>query len=854
MGFLTRFLSRLTLRIIGFIAAIAIALGVGVTLFALTLMPDLPSIESLDDIELKVPLRVYSAKGDLLAEYGDERRVPVTVDQVPRDVVNAILAAEDDGFYEHPGIDIKGVVRAALANVKQGGSAQGASTITMQVARNYFLTREKTYTRKLREVLLSLRLERALSKDQILELYMNKIFLGHRAYGFAAAAGVYYDRGLQELDLSQIAMLAGLPKAPSRTNPISNPKRAVARRNYVLDRMHSKGWINDEQYQIAREKPVSAKKYVAKVDVDSPYVAEMVRQYMIEKYGENVYESGYNVYTTIVPEYQRAADAAVRKGVIAYEKRHGWRGPAGTVDLAVIDDQYELSKALSEHPTSHEVVPGVVVRVDGSNAHVMLESLDEIAVPFEGMKWARKFKNTRLRGPAPKKPSDVLEVGMIVYVIPTVKGSWELTQLPEASSALVSIDPNNGAIKAISGGFDYYLSKFNRATQAERQPGSNIKPFIYAAAIDKGFTPASLVSGAPIVIEDSEVEQVWRPENYSGKFFGPTRIRKALSLSLNLVSVRLLRAIGPGYARTYLERFGFDRDKLPKGLALSLGSASVTPLELATAYTVLANGGYRVEPYFISRIEDRAGQVIEEFSPLTVCSTCPDPDPATLAVGDDENLQQPGAAPASADDGKPRVAPRVLDRKTAFLMQSLLQQVVKSGTAQKAKALGRSDLAGKTGTTNNFVDAWFSGFTPQLHTTVWFGFDQPGDLGKSESGSRAALPVWIDYMKVALKDYPEKSQPIPDGIVTAYVDKDSGEATSPSNPNGYKEYFAAGTEPTYAGGFTSGPSAPTVSGGVSTINGRVINPQPGAAGQPGAVSTPDLPATGTNQGGSEQLF
>lgn len=744
-----------------------IALGATLAVF----LPQLPSIEKIREIPLKVPLRVYSVDGALLAEYGDFRREPVTIDEAPERLIQAILAAEDDRFFKHHGVDFVGVGRAFLANLKAGGIDQGASTITMQVARNYFLTKEKTYTRKIKEVLLSFKIERLLSKDEILELYINKIFLGHRAYGFAAAAKAYYDAELDQLTLAQIAMLAGLPKAPSRTNPISNPARAVERRNYVLSRMRGLDLIDDIQYRESSSAPVSADRYLAKVDLEAPYVAEMARSYMVETFGPDAYTKGYRVYTTVNSRYQRSANDALRKGLLAYDKRHGFRGPVGIIELPDRLDPIAVSEALEAFPKVGSVIPVMVTAITSDRISFVTTEGDEFHVLPDQWQWAGKI-------------STKLAPGDVIYVEKELEtGPWRLSQMPEVQGALVSVDPREGSILALIGGFDYYSGKFNRVTQAQRQPGSNLKPFIYSAAMDNGFTPASLVSGAPIVV-DNDLEGVWRPENYSRRFFGPTPIRKALSLSLNLVSVRLVRSLGTDLVLDHLSRFGFDRERLPKGLSLALGAASLTPLEVVRGYAVFANGGYLVEPYLIARVEDQSGEILSYGNRQPVCVECGNDSTEHALANTEWNV-----------DVDPRYAKRAISPENAYLMQSLLGQVIKTGTGRRALSLGRSDLAGKTGTTNNFRDAWFSGFNPDVVTTVWVGFDTPKDLGRSESGAKAALPIWIDYMDTALSGKPDRPRQPPENVITAFVHKDTGEPTLPTDPNGYPEHFVMGTEP-----------------------------------------------------------
>lgn len=748
--------------------------------FTFSLLPSLPDEETIKDVHLSVPLRVYANTGELLAEFGEERREPVEINQVPEPLIQAILAAEDDGFYSHPGVDFVGVIRAAMTNLSSGQHEQGASTITMQVARNYFLSREKTYTRKIKEALLAFRIERMLSKDQILELYVNKIFLGHRAYGFAAAARVYYGKTLEELSIPEVAMLAGLPKAPSRDNPLTNPERAMQRRNYVLSRMHQLNYFNETAYNEFKKSPLTAERHQIETDVEAPYVAEMVRDYMLEKYGEEAYWRGYKVYTTVVPHLQHRANRAIRKGLLQYSKRHGYLGAASSISLEQNTDAQILENALSNFPISRNMLPAVVVAVQEKTATAYAKNKQLIEIPWDGLSWAKKFKTAEQQGSSPKQASDVVAPGDIVYVTLDDEQNWRLTQLPEISGGLVSLNPNDGAILSLTGGFDFYLSKFNRIIQAQRQPGSNIKPFIYSAALENDFTPASLVSGGPIVINDVSQESIWRPENYSGKFFGPTRLRKALSLSLNLVSVRILRAIGLENARRHLQRFGFDPDSLPNGLSLALGSGTVPPITVARAYAVLANGGYMIEPYFIRWVEDSEGNIIEQTKPYAVCSHC--------------------AFDSSVWSADKKQAPRVISPENHFLITNMMQDVIKQGTGRRALKLGRGDLAGKTGTTNDFKDAWFSGFNQDVVTTVWVGFDDSRTLGKGEAGSKAALPIWVDYMEEGLKGVPERELSAPDSIVAVRVSSESGEAVTEQVP-GYTEYFKIGTQPELKTGF-----------------------------------------------------
>jgi penicillin-binding protein 1A len=732
------------------------------------LIPDLPAVSEVRDIRLKEPLRVYTIDGRLMAEYGNERRITINIGQAPPLLIDAILAAEDDRFFRHHGVDFTGVLRAVVANLHSGDASQGASTITMQVARNYFLSREKTYTRKIKEVLLAFRMEHELDKEEILELYLNKIFLGHRAYGFQAAASIYYDKELQELSLAQLAMLAGLPKTPSRNNPLANPEAAVTRRNYVLRRMRHLEIIDQAKYASASAAPVTAAHHIAKIEIQAPYVSEMVRDYMVRHYGEDAYRAGFRVFTTINPQYQTTANAALGRGLMAYDRRHSYRGTAGHIDLEMLTSVDERAAQLAGFDHPWQLEPALVLATGAASLEVWTGDGHYIEIGEQGWRWTGRT------------PSQLFNPGDVVYVLRHSDGT-RLAQIPQIQGALVSLNPVDGSLLALVGGFDFQASKFNRATQAERQPGSNIKPFIYSAALDNGFTAATLVSGAPIVVENN-LGDAWRPENYSRKVFGPTRLRKALSLSLNLVSVRITRAMGIPLVTDHLEQFGFDRSRLPQGLSLALGSATVTPMEIARGYAAFANGGYLVEPYFIARVEGQAGGVMEYANRTMVCPDC------TPVAGPAQNSTTSRAV-------DPRFARRVLAPENAFIMTSLLGEVIRTGTGRAAQKLERHDLAGKTGTTNNFHDAWFTGYNPDVVTSVWVGFDNPRDLGTRESGARAALPVWIDYMAVALADKPEARRVMPENIITAFINGDSGEPTATDDPDGFEEYFVMGTEP-----------------------------------------------------------
>ena len=750
--------------------------------------PQLPAVGSLKDVQLQTPLKVYSQEGKLIAIYGNQRRVPLGYDEIPPLLINAFLAAEDDRFFDHPGVDYQGLIRAAINLVLTGQKDQGGSTITMQVARNFFLTPERTYTRKIKEIFLALKIEGTLSKQEILALYLNKIYLGQRAYGVGAAAEVYYGKNVFDLTLPQAAMIAGLPKAPSRFNPVSNVKRATVRRDYVLGRMFKLNMITTQEYENALLTPVEAKKFAVKIEVDAPYVGEMVRAHMFDLYGEDAYTAGFNVYTTIEEEQQLAAVKALQDGLVAYDTRHGYRGPENTLPAEQLVDVEAVSEWVSDLPTVVNLLPGVVIAVDDESARVALED-EMILLDLESVKWANPYKTHNSRGPAPKKVSDVLSAGDVIRVSRAGEG-WRLGQVPAASSALVSLNPEDGAITALIGGFDFYSSKFNRVIQAYRQPGSSFKPFIYSAALEAGFTPATTVNDAPVVFENKQQGDAWRPQNYSGKFFGPTRLRLALTKSRNMVSIRLLRDIGRKYARDHAGKFGFDPDKLPKDLTLALGSVAVTPLELAEAYAVFANGGYKIEPYYINRIEASDSQVLFQEDPLRVC------DEACMQLAmevslHNEELRELGLTEVDElGDAESLVAPRVIPASNSYQMDSMLKDVIQYGTARRAKVLSRTDIAGKTGTTNEQKDAWFAGYHPTAVTIVWVGFDDHMPLGRGETGGVAALPIWIDFMRVALKNAPFMEQDLPAGMVVLKVDPKTGLIVDDLDPRGIEEAFA----------------------------------------------------------------
>ena len=733
------------LRWLAFPAMILAGIGVvgaAVAAFVLLLAyPNLPSIDSLTDYQPKVPLRVYTADGALIGEFGEERRSVVRIQDVPAVMKNAILAAEDERFYQHTGVDYIGVMRAAYSNLVQGGKMQGASTITMQVARNFFLSREKTLIRKVYEALLSFKIEASLSKDQILEIYINQIFLGQRAYGFAAASQAYFGKALAQINPAEAAMLAGLPKAPSAYNPVANPKRAKQRQQYVLRRMLELGYLNDAQHAEAQKAVLVIKRELNEYPVHAEYVAEMVRQMLFEKYKEEIYTRGFRVYTTIYKNDQEAAYKSVRQGLHEYDRRHGYRGPEAYVELKETTED-ALEEALNDYPDSDDLYAAVVLEADAKEVRAWRRGGEIIKLTGDGLKFAARSLEDKTA------PNRKLRRGAVIRILKDDKGRWQIAQLPEPEAAFLSINSQDGSIRSLVGGFDFYRNKYNHTTQAWRQPGSSFKPFIYSAALEKGFTPATVVNDAPVVVDPFLTGgQVWEPKNYDGKYEGPMRLRTALAKSKNMVSIRLLQSIGTSYAQDYITRFGFDADKHPPYLTMALGAGSVTLWQMARGYSVFATGGYRVEPYLVARIVDDRGNLLAQAQPTEA---------------GDESL-------------------RVIDARNAFLMNSMMQEVVRAGTAARAMSLGRRDLAGKTGTTNDHVDAWFAGYQPGIVGIAWMGFDQPRKLGSNETGSVSALPIWMGYMSQALKGVPEVFMPVPEGITQAKVNE-SGKRSADGKP------------------------------------------------------------------------
>jgi penicillin-binding protein 1A len=726
------------------LAVVGAALAGFVVLLA---YPNLPSIEVLTAYQPKIPLRVYTADGALIGEFGEERRAVVRINAVPEVMKQAILAAEDERFYRHQGVDYVGVMRAAYSNLLAGGKRQGASTITMQVARNFFLSSEKTLTRKAYEALLAFKIEAGLTKDEILEIYVNQIYLGQRAYGFAAAAQIYFGRALADVSLAEAAMLAGLPKAPSSFNPVVNPRRAKQRQLYVLRRMRELGYITEEQFTTAQAQPLVVRRDFDDFSVHAEYVAEMVRQVLYDRYPDEVYTSGLRVYTTITKRDQEAAYRALRQGVLDYERRHGYRGPESFVELSANAGEDALDDALHELSDFDDIRAAVVLQASPKEVRAYLRGGETIVVKGEGLRFPAPALDAKA------SPNRRIRRGAIIRVHKLSRDAWEIVQLPEAEAAIVALDPISGAVRALVGGFEFNRNKYNHVTQAWRQPGSSFKPFIYSAALEKGFTVATVVNDAPVVVEAEQTGgQVWEPKNYEDTYEGPMRLRTALARSKNMVSIRVLQSIGTQYAQDFIKRFGFEAARHPPYLTMALGAGSVTPWQMARAYAVFANGGYLVDPYLVERIVDDRGNLLAQAQP---------------ARAGDESL-------------------RVIDIRNAFIMNSLMHDVVRYGTGARANALGRNDLSGKTGTTNDNVDAWFAGYHPTLVTIAWIGFDQPKKLGKHETGARAALPIWMGYMGESLKGVPEMGADPPEGVVTVKIDPATG---MQSPETGQPEYF-----------------------------------------------------------------
>ncbi|MEC7875474.1 MAG: penicillin-binding protein 1A [Pseudomonadota bacterium] len=763
-----------------------------VLIVSLYILPKLPDIETLKDIKMQVPLRIYSADMSLIAEYGEKRRTPIKIEALPNTLIKAFLAAEDDRFYVHPGVDWQGLVRATYSLIKTGTKKQGGSTITMQVARNFFLSHEKTYLRKLNEIFLAFKIERELSKKEILELYVNKIYLGQRAYGVEAAAQVYYGADVNSLNLAQIATIAGLPKAPSKSNPVTNPSRSLIRRNYVLQRMLELSYISEEEFEEAKRAPISATLHIPTPEIEAHYLAEMVRNDLTQRYGEDAYTNGLIVTTTIRDRNQKAANKALRDALLGYDKRHGYRGPEQFIDDIELKSEEDIINILKTFPVFSNLSPGLVKNVNEKSANVHVLNTGEVEINWEGLKWARKYISENKRGPKLKKASEFLKPGDIVRLFKTENNEWVLSQIPNVEGGLISISPNDGSVFALVGGFNYFKNKFNHVTQAKRQAGSGFKPFIYSAALEAGKTSASIINDAPVVFEDPGIEDEWRPENYSRKSHGPTRLREALIHSRNLVSIRLLHSIGIPFALNHIKKFGFDIEQLPKNLSLALGSAELSPWGLVRGYSVFANGGFLVEPYFINETKTYADKIIFRANPLVVCNQCIDIQKEKSSTEEiDTPEEKDGPVSPYRDDSLLNTiySPRVVDAKNIWIMNSITQDVIKYGTGRRALELQRDDLSGKTGTTNDQHDAWFSGFNSNIVTVSWVGFDKFKPLGIRETGGRAALPMWIDYMREAVKGMPQSVMQRPKGLVTVRVDSKTGEVTNAENPDAMFEVF-----------------------------------------------------------------
>jgi len=793
-----------------------IAVGVAYWLIA----PRLPSVAVLKDYHMQVPLRVLTADGKLIASFGETRRIPVAIADVPDLLKHAVLSAEDADFYHHPGVDWHGIARAGWHVIVTGGDkGPGGSTITQQVARNFFLSPEKLYSRKLTEIFIALSIEHELSKDQILELYLNKMFLGHRSYGVSAAAAYYYGKTLDQLTPAECALIASTFQLPSVVNPLNSPARGMARRNWVLGEMLKHSYITKAVYEQSIAEPNHAYPHEQPIEVDAPYLAEMVRRQALDRLGNDALTEGYVVKTTLQSTRQAAAVTALRDGLVAYDHRHGWRGPEAHQDLPADATEQDYDHLLSSYSDISGMQPGLVTASSTKEATVYLSTHESVSLDLAAVSWAHPHLNDDHVGAAPVSVSGVLKRGDIVRLSLNPKGGWQLDQIPAAQAALTSIDPEDGSIQALVGGFSFSPSKFNRAVMAARQPGSSFKPYFYSAAFERGFTPASIINDAPLALPDpSKPGGIWTPSNDDGKFAGPMRLREALVESKNLVSVRLLDAIGVRYARDYVTRFGFSLDAIPANLSMALGTASVSPMSMARGFAVFANGGYLITPYFINEIDDRSGKPVYVANPARACRNCqerlldtrpPGPPPANMILTPANDVATASTAPASASsvDGvgvavlpadvhgqsahPPVLAPQVIDARNDFLLTSLMKDVIQNprGTGAAARALDRADLAGKTGSTSDWRDAWFVGFNGNLATAVWVGYDDYASLGYREFGAQVALPIWMDYMGEALKNLPLSMLPMPPGISTVLIDRDSGLPTSPDDPNGMNEIF-----------------------------------------------------------------
>ncbi|HEY0749470.1 MAG TPA: penicillin-binding protein 1A [Steroidobacteraceae bacterium] len=762
--------------------------------------PALPDVGSLREVQLQVPLRIYSRDGKLIQSIGEQRRIPVRYEQLPKQLVQAFLATEDDRFFRHHGVDWQGILRAAVANLKAGGIRQGASTITMQVSRDMFLTPRRDIKRKMSEIYISLLMEAEFTKEEIFSLYVNKIFLGQRSYGVGAAAEVYFGKTLDQLSLAETATLAGIPTAPSMVNPVASAEAAKIRRAHVLGRMLELGYITQAEYEQAKTSPMESRLHGASIEVDAPYLAEMVRNDMQNKYGDAVYTAGYKVYTTLDSRLQAAGTVGLRTGLLEYDRRHGFRGASAKIDLSKISTPAQFDAQLDEFPIIGGLKPAIVEKVEGKTAKIYVKDLGSVSLPWEKLSWARRELPDEKVDRAPTDASEILTRGDVIYTVGRTPESLLFVQVPEAQSALVSVDPRDGAITALVGGFDFFQSKYNRVVQAHRQPGSGFKPFVYAAAFDKGYTPASVVVDAPVVIDDEGKEQAWRPKEMESRFSGPVRLRDALAFSKNLVSVRLMRAIGGEYTRNYVTRFGFDKSQLPDDLTLALGTAELSPLQVAIGYATFANGGFKVSSYYIDRVEDASGKVVLKADPAIACPQCgrasDGPSPRSVAAG----AARGSFLDEAPHDGKTLIsvknqAPQIISPQIAYLLADMMKDVIRRGTGQRARTLNRDDIAGKTGTSNDSHDAWFNGFNADVVTSVWIGFDSDRSLGDGEQGGRTAIPAWTYFMHTALAGSPMHGVPVPDGIVSVRISPKSGLLASADDPNGIMEKFIDGNLP-----------------------------------------------------------
>ncbi|MEL7290601.1 MAG: PBP1A family penicillin-binding protein [Pseudomonadota bacterium] len=803
---------------------ICIILGVGTIFgFYFYVKPELPDVATLKDVQLQTPMQVYSRDGKLISQFGEKRRIPVAYDEIPQHLIEALIATEDSRFYDHPGIDPIGITRAAVVVALSGSAKQGASTITQQLARNFFLSNEKKIMRKIKEIFIAIHIEQLLSKEEIMELYVNKIFLGYRSYGFGAAAQTYFGKDLQNLSLSELATLAGMPKAPSTMNPIYSLERATNRRNVVLLRMLDEKYITQQEYDQARNEAIVARYHGAEIELSAPYVAELARAWMVERYGEDAYTSGMNIYTTVDSKLQAAANDSAINNLLAYDERHGYRGAEKVLwkEGQTPFDRAEIEKTLDNVPTYGQLIPAVVTQVADKQATVWVKNQGEQQLDWDGIKWARKFLTDDRQGPEPSKAQQVLAQGEQIWVRQVEISDdaqnqfrWQLSQVPNANTAFVAMNPENGAVLSLVGGFNFIHNKFNRATQSVRQVGSSIKPFIYSAAIDKGLTLATLINDAPINQWDKSQGTAWRPKNSPPTYVGPTRLRIGLAQSKNVMAVRVLREVGLDETREYLTRFGFDIDQLPRSETIALGAGSLTPIKMAQGYSVFANGGYYVEPFYIDRVEGPFGDLEFAATPKTICQQ--DCQPSDTVQG--EFAEQDIAL----DSEQPNYAPQVISEQTAFLMREMMYSNVWgggnwregtgwNGTGWRAQKLKRRDIGGKTGTTNDSKDAWYNGYGPGMVAVAWVGFDDHNrKLGRTkpnsnldnnqisgaEAGAKTAQPAWVDFMRIALEGVPEKDKAIPEQIVRVRIDRDSGLLTNKFDSSSMFEYFLEGTEPT----------------------------------------------------------